>query len=179
MKKIRRTIILLGIILTCILSSCGKGKQTTEDDLTATITGTESKDGYVKILKSGTVENGAWTTEDAEIEFVSWESGYGRNTMSFDIPCIVLKFHVKNTSDSDYRCNHFVSIQAVVDGELASIHESNVLAEDFKVGALSSTELPAGVGTDYYLNIELDPEKSHVIEIKNSDGKEFTINYDY
>ena len=148
------------ILGTMVLCACGKKKNVvTEDDLRAAIMGAAQNGEYVKILKSGTIENGAWENTAGEVEFISWEAGYGRSTMKFDIPCFVMKFHVKNTTNEEYYLNHILSLKVVVDGDLAQMYESNVLAESFTPGTLSSTKIPAGAGAECYNYIEIDPDR--------------------
>lgn len=166
------------ILGTMVLCACGKKKnEMTEDDLRAAIMGGAQNGEYVKILKSDTIENGAWRNTAGEVEFISWEAGYGRSTMKFDIPCFVMKFHVKNTTNEEYYLSKILSLTVVVDGNLTQMYESNVLAESYSPGTLSSTKIPAGAGAECYNYIEIDPENEHVIEITNADGQKFTINY--
>ena len=181
MKRNVRYVVCFLMITSVLLCSCGKKEEPqamSEDDLRAAIMGVQHEGEYVKILKNGTVDDGAWTTNIAEVELESWEAGYGRSTMSFDIPCIVFKFHIKNTTSDTIKVWDVLSLSYVVDGEVTSTKEHNPLAEKYSPDVFSSTEIPAGAGVTYYSYVEVNPEESHVVEMTNEDGKKFTLSYE-
>ncbi len=182
MRKNIRHVVLFLLAASIMLCACGKEQkqqEMSEDDLRAAIMGVQHEGEYVKILKNGTIDDGAWTTDIAEVELESWEAGYGRSSMSFDIPCIVFKFHIKNTTANTIQVWDVLSLSYVVDGEVQSTKEHNPLAEKYSADVFSSTEIPAGAGVTYYSYVEVNPEEAHSVEMTNKiDGKVFTLSYE-